>query len=254
VSLFWCIVMIYFVMFLFAVYLVQEVTRHMQDNGPAEVEVSDYPEIQIFFGSIQTSTLTLFMAVTGGEDWRRIYDVLQPVGTLACFGFLCYIFIFLFSVLNVIMGIFVEKAVKLAQPDADHVLLQTRKRHAADAKELLSLFACADLDGSQTLSQDEFELFISQPKFKEFLLIRGIDIKEARTFFNMVGESIGERELEVSQVVRCCLGIKGYATSIDLHILRYEVRLALSMMEDLTARLCPDDEGGDTPRSSVLVE
>jgi hypothetical protein len=205
VSLFWCIVMIYFVMFLFAVYFTQEVTRHMQDEGLADVEVSDFPEIQEFFDSVQTTTLTLFMAVTGGEDWRRIYEVLEPVGTVACLGFLSYIFIFLFSVLNVIMGIFVEKAVKLAQPDADHLLIQTRKRHAADAQELITLFSNADLDGSKTLSQDEFELFISQPEFKEFLQMRGIDIKEAKTFFNMVAETIGDRELEVHHVVRCCL-------------------------------------------------
>merc|ERR1740121_1796193 len=209
----------------------------MQDNGSTDVEVSDYPEIETFFGSVQTCTLTLFMAVTGGEDWRRMYEVLEPVGALACFGFLCYVFIFSFSVLNVITAIFVEKAVKLAQPDADHQLIQSRKRQAADAKELQTLFRKADVDGSQTLSQGEFETFISQPDFKEFLQMRGIDIKEARTFFNMVSETIGrDRELEVNHVVRCCLGIKGYATSIDLHILRYEVRIAISMMTELASR------------------
>ena len=143
-----------------------------------------------------------------------------------------------------------EKAVKLAQPDADHLLLQSRKRHAADEKELLAMLEKADVDGSQTLSQREFESFFAQPEFKEFLLIRGIDIKEARTFFKMVSETIGRnKELDVNHVVRCCLGIKGYATSVDLHILRYEVRLALSMIEELVSRFsarCSIDSGDST--------
>merc|ERR1712238_465594 len=123
-----------------------------------------------------------------------------------------------------------EKGVKMAQPDTNNQILETRRKQAADAKELLALFNKADADGSQTLSQGEFEICIGKPEFKEFLQTRGIDIKEARTFFNMVADTIGDRELDVSHVVRCCLGIKGFATSIDLHILRYEVSEAMSML------------------------
>merc|ERR1712032_240159 len=76
VSLFWCIVMICFVMFLFAVFFTQAVTQYMKDVGPVDVSVEDFPDIDVFFGNIQTCILTLFMVVTGGEDWRNTYIVL----------------------------------------------------------------------------------------------------------------------------------------------------------------------------------
>merc|ERR1712087_112721 len=97
----------------------------------------------------------------------------------------------------------------------------------------------AGVDNFETLDHDQFLEIISRPSFTEFLQVRGIDIKEATTFFNMVAESIGDQELEMGSVVRCCLGIRGYATSIDLHILRYEMREAMEMMDDVWQWLCP---------------
>ena len=94
-----------------------------------------------------------------------------------------------------------DKAVKLARPDDDRLLLENRKRNAADAKELMLLFKKADVDGSETLSLSEFEAFLAVPRFKDFLLARGIDIKEVRTFFNLLAEAIGKnRELDVNRV------------------------------------------------------
>ncbi|CAK0903187.1 unnamed protein product, partial [Prorocentrum cordatum] len=249
VSLFWCIVMIVFVMFIFAVFFTQEATRYMKEDGPPTVVLADYPLIRLFFGNVQTTILTLFMSVTGGEDWKRVYDVLQPVGDVTCAFYLVFIFVFLFSILNIIMSIFVEKGVKMAAPDTNNQILETRRKQAADSKELMSLFNKADADGSQTISQQEFEMCIAKAEFKDFLATRGIDIKEARTFFNMVADTIGDRELDVGHVVRCCLGIKGFATSVDLHILRYEVREAMRMIEELHDVILTDSSSLGSPRS-----
>jgi len=249
VSLFWCIVMIVFVMFIFAVYFTQEATRYMKEDGPPNVELADYPLIRVFFGNVQTSILTLFMSVTGGEDWRNVYVVLQPVGDMPCAFFLAFIFVFLFSILNIIMSIFVEKGVKMAEPDTNNQILEARRKQAADRKELMQMFNKVDADGSQTISQDEFEICVATEEFKDFLSTRGIDIKEARTFFDMVADTIGDRELDVNHVVRCCLGIKGFATSVDLHILRYEVREAMRLIEELHVAFCADSSSLESPRS-----
>jgi hypothetical protein len=227
-------------MFLFAVYFTQAVGQHLRDTEPNLTNVGGYPIFEKNFGSVQTTMLTLFKAVTGGADWQEIYWVLQPVGNLKCAIFLLYVFVFLFSIWNVIMSVFVEKALKLAQPDVDDVMLEKRIKDFQDGKELTKLFEKADMDKSTTLNQEEFELFCSQPEFQRFLQARGIDIKEANLFFEMLVDSMGESEVPVGDLVATCIRIKGFATSIDLHTLRYEVRSIARLLlgEAAAASIC----------------
>merc|ERR1712232_228980 len=105
-----------------------------------------------------------------------------------------------------------------------------------DAKELERLFTRMDVDASGTVSQEEFMNFIEQPELAGFLRVRGIDVKEAKLFFSMVatsGKHCGTNEVEIAPIVACCLRIKGTASSIDVHMMRYELRPLHRMQQQL---------------------
>ncbi|CAK0839453.1 unnamed protein product [Prorocentrum cordatum] len=52
---------------------------------------------------------------------------------------------------------------------------------------------------------------------------------QAGTFFAMVADAVGrDAEVDIDAMVSCCLCIKGYATSIDLNTLRFEMKVAAS--------------------------
>merc|ERR1711924_10805 len=55
--------------------------------------------------------------------------------------------------------------------------------------------------------------------------MRGIDIKDAQTFFDMMISMTHTSSVDLSTFVETCLQMKGYATSIDLHTLRYELKV-----------------------------
>merc|ERR1712217_4388 len=94
------------------------------------------------------------------------------------------------------------------------------------AEELMSLFGELDEDGSQTVSLDEFRTVSKHPRLKSYLQIRGIDIKNAESFFNMLLAIAGEdSEIDLQTLVTACLRMKGLASNIDLQTLSFEVKV-----------------------------
>merc|ERR1712060_613433 len=103
-----------------------------------------------------------------------------------------------------------------SEPDKQEFMLRQRRaeqQEGAQLKDLLTgVLTELDIDNSKTLSVVEFQSVCKVPEFRHFLEQRGIHIKEAGTFFSMIA---------------CFLRIKGMATTIDLHTLRFEMKSAL---------------------------
>merc|ERR1712032_1026045 len=106
------------------------------------------------------------------------------------------------------------------------LMMEKRRKDTADARQLNELFAKLGVDDESGISVADFERCVQNRDLEAFLNARGIDIKDAKTFFTMLSESMGATDqVDIGTVVGSCLRIKGLATSIDLHILRYEVRM-----------------------------
>eukprot|EP00913_Durusdinium_trenchii_P025920 g24323.t1 len=60
---------------------------------------------------------TLYMATTGGFDWKEALDLVAKIGEGGILAFLFYIAFFNFAVFNVLTGMFVDHAMKWSQSD-----------------------------------------------------------------------------------------------------------------------------------------
>jgi hypothetical protein len=205
------------------------------------VTAEEQASIEQYFGSVQTAVLTLLMAMTGGLDWSIPFHVLNPGGVFPQALFLFFVLFNAVSLYNVITSLFVEKALKVAKPTDDAVLLEARKEEMDSFRQLQKLFEKADINRSGNISWDEFMSFCENPEFVTFLRTRGVDIKEAKTFFMMLVESsedqLHEKEVDISTLVSCCLRIKGVATSIDLHTVRYELKMMQKNQQALLSKV-----------------
>jgi large-conductance mechanosensitive channel len=238
-ALFWSGVMIAFVVFLFGVFFTQEVTGTLlalhEEDGDFVMSDAHKERMLHRFGtsSVQAAMLTLFSNVTGGQEWMSTFVVLAATfrGRLAAGTFLLYFFIFFFSVFNIITAAFIEKALKLGQPETEELATMKRYNDLEDEHELRKLLEKrADLNHDMSISRREFMDFFGHPECVRFLQVRGIDIKDAQHLFSMVASTTAkEAEVEIGQLVSCLNRIKGYATSIDVHILRFEVRALLKL-------------------------
>lgn len=226
-NLLWCLVMIFFVQYVFALYFVQGMTDYMVDHT-AELGVYEEELIMKFFGSVQAASLSLFMATTNGNDWLFFYDMILPSGTLNSAIFVFYIAFFVVAVWNVITSTFVEKALKLAQPDVDTLMLEKANRDEKDALEMAKWLESMKMKGSgeksSSMSQAEFTELIQGP-LETFLHVRGVNVTDAETLFKMLTNATGTDRVDLQTFVAGCLRMKGAATNVGLHTLDYKTQV-----------------------------
>jgi hypothetical protein len=156
---------------------------------------------------------------------------------------------FQIAIWNVVTSTFIEKALRIAQPDPMAVLLDTYHRERKDKAKLRSLFSRLDENNSGTITRPQFRKMQRMPEFRSFLLSLGLDLKEAETFFTMVCHSIdGQQrpELALDDIIAACFRIRGSASSMDLHILRYELKMLAEELRKSTSKVMPS--GTPSPR------
>merc|ERR1712217_870858 len=131
---------------------------------------------------------------------------------------------------------FIEKVLSLAHGDAEQQMLEKQKKDLEDAAELKELIARADTDRSGLLSRDEFIAFMKDPKFRCFFEFRGLSLKDAVSFFEMMTASTGgDVELDISNFVKGCIGMRGMASAMDVHALGFEVKVMQAKQQEQAA-------------------
>jgi hypothetical protein len=232
-SLVWCLVLLAFITFIFAVYFMQ---AFIDNHYTAE----DSAMIASKWNTVSQSMLTLLMTTTGGVDWADTYNELKMLSGLNRAMFLTYVLFSLIAIWNIITSTFVNKALKLGQQDSEAMAMEDRLNALKDEKMLKKLLMKADADHNKEIDSEEFDHFVANPEFKAFLESKGIDIKEAATFFQMLceaSENSQEKRVDIHAIASCILRVKGQATSIDLYTMRYEIRSMMKAQSKALHRL-----------------
>jgi len=206
------------------------------------MSVEEYDALKRGFGSVGTAALGMWMCVSGGIDWKDYYDLVIPLGAGNIVLFILLIFLFTVAIWNILTSTFVEKALKLAQPDIDTLMYEKRQHDLNDRRELEEFFEQYDTDGSKTLTQDELKHLLRNADVGSFLEVHGIDIKEVSKFFKMLVSVEGnDQAMPLRKFADSCIRLKGVATSVDLHTLKFEntllFRSLLEILQDLSQRV-----------------
>lgn len=226
-NLFWCLAMMLFVMYVFALIIVQGLAGFLivsQAEGEG-LQKSYEDDVFEYFGSVGTAIVTLFQSTTSGVDWRDAFMLLVVSGWELPVVFVVFICIFTISVWNIVTSTFVEKAMKLAKPDMDGLVLEQNVQAAKESAELEQLFrpfATETEDGSLEICLKELQVAITQSRFRSALFVRGIDIKNLEVFFEMLSSLSEDGGVDLRTLVNACVRMKGFATSIDLQSLGFE--------------------------------
>jgi len=228
ISLFWCMLLLLFVLYGFALLLVQGLTQTLlrQDFGSTDDYDGDLSaDIADYFGSVAAAMATLLQSTTNGIDWRIVYNALVQCGTLVTTVYLFYILFFAIAAWNIITSTFIDRALKLAQPDLETLIREQHAKDVIDGEQMVSLFKGACLSDEDNITQDEFKKMTEDAKFRSYLHVRGIDINNAELFFDMLQVVGGGEVVNIQVLVSALLRMKGFATSIDLHSLSFETKV-----------------------------
>eukprot|EP00445_Apocalathium_hangoei_P089851 CAMPEP_0204204836 /NCGR_PEP_ID=MMETSP0361-20130328/69914_1 /ASSEMBLY_ACC=CAM_ASM_000343 /TAXON_ID=268821 /ORGANISM="Scrippsiella Hangoei, Strain SHTV-5" /LENGTH=631 /DNA_ID=CAMNT_0051168005 /DNA_START=34 /DNA_END=1929 /DNA_ORIENTATION=+ len=242
VSMFWSFVMLTLVFLLFGLVFAQGCGIYLAEHG--EWLRSQHPdthtEMLSSFGSVQLAMLSLLKTSTGGADWSGYFDSLVLAGSWYGACFILFIGFYHIAVINILTGIFVDNAMKLAVLDRDDRALKMKQDDEEFREELLELFSEFDTRGTGMVTVDAFEkhLKAKNGKLQAQLGLLGLPVNGAANFFRVVevlcrdGRLCNEKEANILSLVDSCMQLKGQASNLHLQCVAGDLLHLAKMIQE----------------------
>lgn len=254
-------VMLFFIMYIFALVFCQGATEFLlmdgiswgtpQDMGalfdPAAFN-SNTPEQMLYemYGTLPKSFYSLFAAISQGISWHYAFQPLSHINWMYAGGFLLYITLVLFGVMNVVTSVFVESAILSAQRYRDLIVQQKEHEREIAMEHMKEVFSQIDYDGSGEICIEEMEYFLTEPALRSYVEALGISAENTRLLFRLMDVD-GSGKIDMGEFCEGCLRLQGDAKSVDVHTMIYQVRQFLTKWSEFTGyveeRLGTYDDG-----------
>lgn len=222
VDLLWAFLVIVLIIFVFAIVFDNAVADYfdvLDRNNP--VQLQDAKDMEFLFGNLIETMISLWSAVSGGNDWMNYGELLRKVPTgdlyFAIFNF--YVAFCVVGMFNVVTGVFVDSAVCVRT--GDEVVQGYLDDLRQTTEEIKGFFKEADMDGSGTLNWDEFQHHMQNPAVKAYFSGLDIDPEEAEIIFTIL-DGNKSQEIKIDDFVNGTMKLKGSASKLDLMALMYD--------------------------------
>mmetsp|Transcript_19038 Transcript_19038/g.55247 ORF Transcript_19038/g.55247 Transcript_19038/m.55247 type:complete len:579 (+) Transcript_19038:90-1826(+) len=234
-ELFWSCVLMSFIFYLFSIATMQGVTNYLSTEVGVDEDPGFRESVRKHFGGLMPAMLTYYKATSGGTNWGEQFEMLAHVDGIHAALFVFVIFFTQIALMNIVTGIYVEAAMKVAQPDRMAQAMEQRKIDMRDAAELRQILT--GLNGNRTgnITWREFRSVMSDQTVKAVLEVMGLDIKDAGLLFRMLQQSGHESTVDFDFLVDALLRMKGPASSLDLQSLAYKTELLLERVNELSS-------------------
>ena len=210
--LIWACVLILGLLYMASLFFLNGVSEYLMSGGS---DLQAVGVLQSYFGSLESTLLTLFMSISGGVSWEVLVSVLMKIHVAYGFLFVVFIACMQFAALNIIAGIFVNDAIEMAQRDRHIVLQAESTRNKSLVSDLKKLFLEFDTDQSGTLTLEEFMQAFQNPAVQARFRFLGVEITDAESLFEML-DTAETDEILVDEFVNVCLRAKTLTRPLDL--------------------------------------
>jgi len=215
-SMFWSLVMLSAVLYTFALMFVSATANYLAEQ-PVEEHIQTI--IDKYWSSVLNAMISLFLGVTGGEDYARMLEPLELVGFFYYMMFLLFVFFFTFVILNAITSIFVETTISNSNKDFKHTIQQELLKKEEYIASLNLLFH--ELNGRRDgeITYDDFQDAIQKPSMAAFASSLEIEVSDAQHFFRVLSQD-GTKTVDMDTFVSGCIRMKGLALAVDMQDFR----------------------------------
>lgn len=216
ISLAWAAGFVAFFLYMVAVFIDTDVTTYVRSAREVDSHVLD------LYGSVPITMLSLFMSITGGNDWEYFMIPLQTMSYhFYTFFFVTYMFITVFGIMNVLTGIFCDAASRVQEVDKELVISEQLAQADAVAGEFKELFNMCSVGGG--LDMRALDTRLSDPDVVDLLKFMELDVKDASGLFDLLDVD-GNGIVDVDEFVSGLMRLKGPARSIDVATLLHQSR------------------------------
>lgn len=219
-SLLWAGILLFMVIFVFALVFMQFVTDHLASNPK---DRGGY--LQNNFQSLPRVCYILFMSISGGVSWIEVSEPLVSISPMLGMLFIVYIAFSVFCVLNIITGVFVETATRHAYTDEEQVMLEEMEQRQQWVEEVKLAFSKADADGSEKLELEEF-IGIAMDARVQFVMNKlGVDLcaTKPESIFALFDQD-SDGSINVDEFASAMQHVRGPARSIEVARLQTQTK------------------------------
>mmetsp|Transcript_97382 Transcript_97382/g.173444 ORF Transcript_97382/g.173444 Transcript_97382/m.173444 type:complete len:589 (-) Transcript_97382:59-1825(-) len=267
VDLLWAFLVVLLILLVFAIVFAAPVGEFFDKVDLQDAsQMAEAENLNLLFGSMLESMVSLWSAVSGGNDWMSYGEPVRrlPGGDMYFIVFNFFIAFCVVGLFNVVTGVFVDSAVCCRT--GDEVVAGYLEDLKNTTQEIKGFFKEADRDGSGTLSWEEFQEHMKNPAVKAYFSGLDIDPEEADTIFTIL-DADQNCELVIDELVNGTMKLKGAATKLDLMTLMYDLTdthsrsekmwaAMQSQLHDIRRRLPQartDAHGKDLPRAVAIA-
>eukprot|EP00929_Paragymnodinium_shiwhaense_P046526 TRINITY_DN23696_c0_g2_i1.p1 TRINITY_DN23696_c0_g2~~TRINITY_DN23696_c0_g2_i1.p1 ORF type:complete len:764 (-),score=184.87 TRINITY_DN23696_c0_g2_i1:66-2210(-) len=231
-SLLWCFVLIMMQMLVFGIVFTSGTT--MYRNGPEHEKLTAEQVLHLdkHYGSLLRTIYTLFLAVTGGIDWSEASTAIQHTGLIYFMMFLGYIFLMIFSVLNIVTGVFVDGAIEHARQNRNAIMNRMQTARSNHMKEMMSLLQTIDADGSGFITWAEFRDSLQDEAQIKFWETLNVNMSEAADIFQVLDEN-GDGNVDILEFVEMMRRLEGGAKNSDMQLVKVWCKRLHNILSDL---------------------
>eukprot|EP00811_Abedinium_folium_P022503 NODE_3188_length_2077_cov_8.122051.p1 GENE.NODE_3188_length_2077_cov_8.122051~~NODE_3188_length_2077_cov_8.122051.p1 ORF type:complete len:385 (-),score=90.12 NODE_3188_length_2077_cov_8.122051:242-1396(-) len=229
-QLLWCLVLL--LLFMYAVG-----TLHMQLLHE-ELVSPNTPWLRFInerFGTLFRTIYTLFIAIAGGADWADTCDPLLEINTAVGIFFIVYVAFVQFCILNVLIGLFVEKTASCMQLDKEYMQIEDAEARSIQIHGLASMFADADANLDGTISLDEFRTYADDHMVQAYLRSIGLDLDvvSVDSLFRLLDRE-RKGSIDLTDFIEGLAGVCGPARQLELTRMDQKLNQVLRAMHSLS--------------------
>lgn len=227
-SLMWLMAILVALGYCFALVLTQGASMYLSSSESAELSQDGRRAMEVAYGNILLTMYSLFKSMTGGRNWGEVADLISAAGWVYSAVVALYIFLNLFSILNIVTGVFVDGAIEFGKRDRNMMIQKLGKEREASAHHLISLLREMDSSGDGFLTREEFLASAGRHEVKEFMDALAINLDDATNIFSLLDRNM-DGMVDVVEFVQGMEKLRGEAKSSDIHMLIMQCQHILDM-------------------------
>jgi hypothetical protein len=203
--------------YIVACYFTQSFADHMTTRRESKYWVGRNDgevELELYFGSLSRSVLSLWQSISGGVDWNvLVHPLLGEVGLHSGLLFSAFLAFSVLALMNVVTGVFVQNALNSAKQEEENFV----------TSRILELFHFAERKEGANIRFDEIEASISDPKTAREWASIGVEAEDARHLFKLFDMN-EEGLVPFDEFLGGCLRLGGSAKALDVLTIMQENR------------------------------
>lgn len=211
---------------LFLIFAITFTEAVMGELDTLELRGNDeYKDVLLFFGSLDRSFLSLYMSMSGGNDWGQYYEALASLPGKPYYAgiFLLYITFAVFAVTNIVTGIFVDNALQSGLADREVVVQEELDNKKAMLDSLQTLFEIIDEGNTGFITRENFKTSLKDDNVKAYFKSLRLDVAEAEGLFNLLDYG-RMNEISINDFITGCYQLQGDASTLEMKLMQAEVR------------------------------